>query len=142
MKTSTLAGSFLASLALIAAPLNGQQVSANILVRSGPLAGHVIVGDEHSSYHSSAIVHRPRPARRIVLVKRYAPRVLVVERFRHRHGRHWKRMGYRPIVVYYIDGRYYDRLDGRHPRVREVVVYERGGRYYRLDDRYDDRRDD
>lgn len=142
MKTSTLAGSFLASLALIATPLNGQQVSADVTVRSGPGSGHVTMGDEHSSYHRLVIVHRGPHGRRVVVVKRYAPRVIVVERFRHHRGKHWKRMGYRPIVVYYIDGRYYDRLDRRHPRVREVVVYERAGRYYRFDERDDDRGDD
>jgi hypothetical protein len=133
MKTSTLAGLFLASLALIATPLNGQQVSADVVVRSGPVAGRVIIQDEYS--------RRP-PARRVVVVKRYAPRLIVVERFRHNHGKHWKRNGYRPVVVYYVDGRYYDRIERRHPRVREIVVYERDGRYYRLHDRHDDRWDD
>jgi hypothetical protein len=68
--------------------------------------------------------------------------VIVVERVRHHHGKHWKRKNYRAVVVYYIDGRYYDRIERSHPRVRKIVVYERNGRYYRLDDRHDDRRDD
>ncbi len=69
--------------------------------------------------------------------------MIVVERVRHHHGKHWKRKSYRAVVVYYIDGRYYDRINQRrHSRVREVVVYERNGRYYRLDDRNDDRWDD
>jgi hypothetical protein len=36
------------------------------------------------------------------------------------------------VVVYYIDGRYYDRT-GWHPRGHEVIVYERDGRFYRDD---------
>jgi hypothetical protein len=66
MKTSALAGSFLASLALIATPLNGQQVSADVTVRTDLVSGHVIIGDEHSSYHRSVIVHRRPHARRVL----------------------------------------------------------------------------
>jgi len=55
-----------------------------------------------------------------------------VERLRQRHGKHWKRHGYREVVVYYIDGRYYDRA-GWDRRGYEVVVYERDGRFYAAD---------
>jgi hypothetical protein len=51
------------------------------------------------------------------------------------------------VIVYYIDGRYYDRAGWDHPRAHEVIVYERDGRFYTDDgdrggryDRYD--RDD
>jgi hypothetical protein len=59
------------------------------------------------------------------------PRLVVVERIhRHRPARHWSRRGYRPVTVYYWDGRYYDRWVAHRPGVREVVVWERDGRYY------------
>jgi hypothetical protein len=133
MKTSTLAWSLAAGLAFMAAPLHGQQVSAEVMIRGGPVAGRVAVGDRYSSYR--------RPARRVV-VERYTPRVVRVERFRHRHGKHWKRNGYREVIVYYIDGRYYDRADWNQPRAQEVVVCEHDGRFY-SDDRVRDRhRDD
>jgi hypothetical protein len=135
MRTSILAGTFLAGLALIGSPLAAQHVSAEIAVRGGPVAGHVIVGDEYSSYRR----HQHGPARRVVVVERHAPRVIVVERVRH-HRKYWKRGAYRPVVVYYLDGRYYNWMERRHPRVREVVVYEHHGRYYR-DDRSHDRDD-
>lgn len=125
MKTSTLAGSVLASLALIATPLQGQAVSGEVVVRSGPVAGRVVVGDEYSSY---------RQARRVVVVERYAPRVIVVQRIRHGHDKHWRRHGYHRVVVYRVDGRYYDRDYPNRRGMQEVVVYERGGRYYQLDD--------
>ena len=126
MKTSTLAGPFLASLALIATPLHAQEVSAEVVVRGGPVAGRVTVGNEYSSYQHP---------RRVVVVERYAPRIIVVERLRHRHhGKHWKRKAYRPVVVYYVDGRYYDGYYPHRRGLQEVVVYERGGRYYRDDD--------
>ena len=52
-----------------------------------------------------------RPRR--VVYYREAPRVLVVERVHyHRHAKHWKRHGFRPVTVYYGNGRYYDRWDG------------------------------
>jgi hypothetical protein len=122
MKTSTLAWSLVAGLALAATPLHAQRVSAEVVVRGGPVEGRVVVDDGYSSYR--------RPVRRVV-VERYAPRVVRVERFRHRHGKHWRRKGYREVIVYYIDGRYYDRIARGHPRAYEVVVYERDGRFYR-----------
>ena len=121
MKTSTLAWSLAAGLVLMAPPLRAQDVSAEVMVRGGPVTGRVAVNDGYSSYR--------RPGRRVV-VERYAPRVVQVERFRHRHGKHWRRHGYREVVVYYIDGRYYDRAGWGHRRGREVIVYEYNGRFY------------
>ncbi len=132
MKTSTLAWSLVAALALIATPLHAQHVSAEVVVRGGPVDGRVVVDDGYSSYR--------RPARRVV-VERYAPRVIRVERFRQSHGKHWRRKGYREVIVYYIDGRYYDRNGWGYPRAHEIVVFERDGRFYR-DDRDRDGRDD
>jgi hypothetical protein len=84
------------------------------------------------------VVVRRAPARRVV-----APRVIVVDRI-HERGRGvrsakwWRKHGYRPMQVYYSDGRYYDRRFDSRSSVRVVVVYERDGRYYRdWDDRYD-----
>ena len=124
MKTSTLAWSLVAGLTILATPLHAQQVAAQVVVRSGPVTGHVVVDDGYSSYR--------RPVRRVV-EERYAPRVIRVERFRHRHGKHWRVNRYREVIVYYIDGRYYDRIGRDHPRAHEVVVYERDGRFYRWD---------
>lgn len=114
MKTSIFAGSLLASLALIAAPLEAQTASAEIVVRAGT----------PESYR----------APRRVIVERNAPRIVVIERMRAHHGRHWRRHGYRPVVVYYVEGRYYDQHPRRRSRMREIVVYERGGRYYHFAD--------
>lgn len=122
MKTSTFAWSWVAGLAFMATPLHAQRLSAEVVVRGGPVAGRVVVDDGYSSYRG--------PAGRVV-VERYAPRVVRVERFRHRHGKHWRGKGYREVIVYYIDGRYYDRTGRGHPRAHEVVVYEREGRFYR-----------
>ena len=147
MNTSIVAGSLLAALTL-APPVHGQ-VAADVVVRSGPVAGHVVVGDGYSTYRRP-VVYRRAPER-VIVVERYAPRVIVVERLRHhRKWRHWRDHGYRPVTLYYRDGRYYDRSDRRWAEVRQVVVYERDGRFYRDcdDDREqgrdydrDDRRD-
>jgi hypothetical protein len=147
MKASVVAGSLLSGLVLIASSLQAQQVSADVVIRSGPVAGHVAVGEGYSTYRRPPVVvyHRPA-ARRVVVVERYAPRVVVVERVhRHRHAGHWKRHGFRPVTLYYVDGRYYDRRIGHVRGAREVIVYERNGRFY--DDcghegrHHDDRRD-
>ena len=84
-----------------------------------------------------APVYSRRPVRRVAP----RPRVIVVERVvleRHGRGRGqgwFRRHGYRPVTLYYVNGRYLDRRIDRRG-VREVVVYERNGRYYRdWDDR-------
>jgi hypothetical protein len=127
MNTSIAAGSLLAALSLVA-PLHGQ-VTAGVVVRSGPVAGHVVIGDGYSTYRRPVVVYRREPAR-----------VIVIERVQRRqfHDRRWRKHS-RPVVVYYLDGRYYDRSVRGWP-MREIVVYERDGRYYReCDDRDDDR---
>lgn len=126
MKATVFAGSLLSGL-MLTAPLAAQQVAANVYVRSGPVAGHVVVDHGYSTYR------RPdyrRPEARRVVVERRVPRVIMVERVRVRHQRgYWAHHGFRPVTLYYVDGRYYDRWIGG-PRVREIVVYERDGRFY------------
>jgi len=119
MRTSIIAGSLLVGLTLVA-PLHAQQVAAAVVMRSGPVAGHVVVGREYSTYRRP-VTYRPSP-----------PRVIVVDRVYVRHpgaALRWQRQGYHRVVLFYRDGRYYDRAI-RGPDVREVVVYEQGGRYY------------
>jgi hypothetical protein len=132
MKASVVAGALLSGLVLIASSLQAQQVSADVVIRSGPVAGRVVVGDGYSTYRRPPVVVYERPvARRVVVVERYGPRVVVVERVhRNKHARHWKRHGFRPVTLYYVDGRYYDRRVGYARGAREVIVYERDGRYY------------
>lgn len=132
MNTSIVAGSLLAALSLVAS-LHGQQVAAGVVVRSGPVAGHVVIGDDYSTYRRPVVVYRRAPAR-----------VIVVERMHHRRHRHeyqWRRHGYRPVTLYYAGGRYYDRYVRGGPAVREIVVYERDGRFYRECDDDHDRND-
>jgi hypothetical protein len=140
MNTSIVAGSLLAALTL-ATPVHGQ-VAADVIVRSGPIAGHVVVGDGHSTYRRP-VAYRRTPER-VIVVERYAPRIVVVERLRgHRHWRNWRAHGYRPVTLYFRNGRYYDRDVRGWTDVRQVVVYERDGRFYREcdDDRDHDRHD-
>jgi hypothetical protein len=122
MHTSATAWSLLAGLVLSAAPLHAQRVDARVVVRSGPVAGHVVIRDGYSTYR--------RPVtRRVVVVER--PRIVVVDRVhRHRHARHWARRGYRPVELYYWEGRYYDRWVGHRHGARRVLVWERDSRYY------------
>jgi hypothetical protein len=140
MNTSIVAGSLLAALSLVG-PLHGQQVAADVVLRSGPVAGRVVIGDGYSTY------------RRPVVYRRAPARIIVVERVHRRYHRnaHWRKHGFRQIVVYYRDGRYYDRDVRGWPGMQEVVVYERDGRFYRecdddfggdRYDRYDRDRDD
>lgn len=121
---SAIVWSLVAGLVTTAAPLHAQRVEAGVVVRSGPVAAHVVLRDRdgYSTYR------RPAP-RRVVVVER--PRVVVVERVhRHRAAKHWHRHGYRPVTVYYWEGRYYDRPVAHRHGVRNVVVWERDGRFY------------
>ena len=121
MNANVLAGSLLFGL-MLTTPLTAQEVAANIFVSSGPIAVRLVVDHGYSTYR------RPE-ARRVVVVERRAPRVMVVERVRaHRHERYWLHDGYRPLTLFYVDGRYYDRWVGGRGE-REIVVYERNGRY-------------
>jgi hypothetical protein len=123
MRTSAVTWSLIAGFLSTAVPLHAQRVEAGVVVRSGPVAGHVVIRDGYSTYR------RPT-ARRVVVVER--PRIVVVERVhRHRSAKHWARRGYRPITLYYWDGRYYDRWAEQRYGVRTIVVWERDGRYYR-----------
>ncbi len=133
MKTSIVAGSLLVALSLVA-PLHAQQVAADVVVRSGPVAGRIVVGEGYSTYRRP-VVYRQVPARVIVVERAYVRH--------HRLNKHWRQQGFRPVVVYYRDGRYYDRYLRGGPVMREVVVYERNGRFYHecderdRDDRYE-----
>lgn len=137
MKTSIVVGGMALGLLLAARPAPAQMVQAGVVIRSGPVSGHVIVGEP-----APVVVYR-EPVRRVVVVDRYAPRVIVVESLRGPRGRAygWWRNYYRPVVVYYDGARYYDRWF-RGPGLRRVEVYERGGRFYRWDDNRSRDRDD
>jgi hypothetical protein len=129
MKASVIAGAVLGGLIALVSPMQAQQVSADIVFRSGPVAGRVAVADDGYSTYRRRPAYRPAPASRVVVVERV---------HRHRHPRHWKRHGFRPVTLYYVNGRYHDRWVGHRHGVREVIVYERDGRYYHDCD--DDRR--
>lgn len=121
MRTSVVVSSLIAGLLSAANPLYAQRVEAGVMVRSGPVAGHVVVRDGYSTYRRPA-------ARRGVVVER--PRTILVERVhRHRPAAQWSRRGYHLVSLYYRDGRYYDRRPRGHD-VRTIVVWERDGHYY------------
>jgi hypothetical protein len=115
-----------ASLVLLPAAASGQRVVADISITEGPVSGHVIIGDRYGQ----------RPRYRDSDVR-------AVSVYRSARGHSWyHRHGYRIVRVWYDAERhrYYDRCARNYRGLREVVVYERGGRYYQDDDRYD--RDD
>jgi hypothetical protein len=125
-----------------AVPAQGQ-VRAEVIFGSYPVSGRVTLGDPYY-YHDRVVRVYPRYSRRVV-VQRYAPRVIVVERY-HRgrgHYKHFRHNAFHPTRVWYDPHRvvYYD---GYRPGLREVTVYQLDGRYYDEDyyraSDYDDRR--
>jgi hypothetical protein len=144
----------------------------------GSAAFALLFSASPSSAESQTVIISNRPVAVAVPVRdaprRAWPRVIVVARIDlggnrgrgrgHGYGygrmneRDWRARGYRPVAVYCVDGRYYDRWDDhfRGRDVRREIVYERDGRYYRdwddngydgrsrydaRNDRYDDRYD-
>jgi hypothetical protein len=123
------------------------------------MLGASSAGAEAPSLTRTAIVPIVVARHAVPVAAKAWPRVIVVARINigggrgHAYGRlderGWRARGYRPVTVYVVDGRYYDRWDDRYRghNVRQIVVYERGGRYYRdwdddrYDNRYDNRRD-
>lgn len=119
MKHMIMAGGTVALLlGLAAAPARAQTaVSGGVVVRSGPVTGHVEVGS-------------PPPP--VVVVREPAREVIVVERTHVPHGEAhgwWKEHGYREVTVYYDGSHYYGHRVEREG-IGAVVVYQRGGRYY------------
>lgn len=117
---------------LLPAAAQAQRVFADVRVGEGPVTGHIIIGmpDDGDREHG---YHGPRGY----------TRYRVVEVSRSPRGGGWYRShGYRPVRVWYDDDRdcYYDRYNRSRGRVRELVIYERDGRYYRDDDREEGRR--
>jgi len=109
-------------------------VEGAVVVQSGPVTGHVVVA-------SPAAARYREPVRRVIVVERV--------RMPRGHAYGWRRQhGYRAVTVYYDGRRYYTRRIVR-PGIRPVIVYERSGRYYLIDDddrgerrRYDGRHED
>jgi hypothetical protein len=95
MKVNVVVGGVAFSLLLAAGPAHAQVLEAGVVIRSGPVTGHVVV--------ARPAVYR-EPPRHVVVVDRYAPRVVIVERLYVPQGRGygwWRGHGYRPVVVYY-----------------------------------------
>jgi hypothetical protein len=141
MKASIAVAATAIGLALAARPARAQVVEAGVVIRSGPVYGHVVVGEP-----APVVVYREPPPPVVVVHPYYPARVIVVEPVRGPRGRAygWWWSRYRPVVVYYDGARYYDRWFSGRPGLRRVEVYQRDGRYYRWDDgrdRYRDRDD-
>lgn len=124
--------------ALIATALptlaSAQRVSADIRIGTGPVDGRIVVGEP---YHHGSIAVGDRN------YDRHGYGEVVVYRVHRGYG-WWRNRGYRAVTVWYDADRdrYYDRRSrmDRRDGLREVVIYERDGRYYRDQaDRRDDR---
>jgi hypothetical protein len=129
MKANVVVGGLAFGILLAAGPAHAQVVQAGVVIRSGPVTGHVLVGEP-----APVVVYR-EPVRRVVVADPYVPRLVVLEPVYVPRGRAygwWRGYGYRPVVVYYDGRRYYNRWsDGRG--LQRIVVYERSGHYYRWD---------
>jgi hypothetical protein len=113
MRTSIALAAIAVAVAFGAAPLRAQTVDAGVVVQSGP----VLIGE-------------PPP---VVVYEAPVREIIVVEHIHVPHGNAhgwWKKHGYRPVTRYYDGDSYYVRPYKGGAHLREVVVYEREGRYY------------
>ncbi len=97
MKTSMAVAGATLALVIAASPARAQIVEAGVVIRSGPIRGHVVVGEP-----APVVVYR-EPARRVV-VDWYEPRTILAERIHQPWGRArgwWWRHGYGVTTVYY-----------------------------------------
>src|SRR6476661_6665708 len=88
MRTSIALAAIALAVAFGAAPLRAQTVDAGVVVHSGPVTGHVVVGD-------------PPP---VVVYEEPVREIIVVEHIHVPHGNAhgwWKKHGYRPVTRYY-----------------------------------------
>ena len=119
MKATVFAGSLLTGLVLTAPARHSrlQPTSSFVAVRSPAMSSSATAIPPIAARWCIGIRHAGS-----IVVERYAPRVIVVERVRgHRQANYWARHGYRPVTLFYVDGRYYDRrLAGRGARSRGV----------------------
>ena len=136
-----LAASFFGSaLAFVAFPNfatpAAAQVSGAVIVTSGPVQGRIAVGEPVFAPRP-IVVYQPVRGRRVEMA-RYAQQVVFIERGHGRHGKSaqwYQRHGYRPVTLYYSQGRYFNLVsaDRRYRRggyFLPVMVWERGGRFY------------
>jgi len=112
----------LIALAALAVPTvaEAQHVTADIGIRQYPIEAHIVIGQPY--------FYAPRP--------HYHPVYRVVPVYRVHPGYRWYRHHQYRVARLWYDGdrgRYYDRHDPHVRGLREVVVYERNGRYYRDD---------
>jgi hypothetical protein len=92
------------------------------------VTGGVVVESGRTSVGGGVVVGSPAPVTREVIVveETHVPRGRA-------HG-WWKNHGYRQVTVYSDGARFYPHRLERHPELRAIVIYERGGRYYRWAD--------
>ena len=111
-----------------------QRVSADIRIGSGPVDGRIVVGEPVWGHSRRIIEVDPRD------YGRPAYREMSVYRIHRGYG-WWRNRGYRAVTVWYDADRdrYYEHRDRYRDGLREVVIYERDGRFY--GDQYDRRSD-
>lgn len=134
----------LPALALLfaASPAPAQDVRADIRIGSGPVSGRIVIGDRRAIPARVVVVDRgPRYVERVIVERREARRVIVIDEDRRRalrqHGNHHKRH-----VRGYWDPRTNEFAFQRwHPRMRAVLFCEHGQKYHLIEDGHDDRYD-
>ena len=111
------------------------QVSGAVIVNGGPVQGRIAVGEPVFAPRP-IVVYQPVYGRRVE-VARYAQQVVFIERGHGRQGKSaqwYQRHGYRPVTLYYSQGRYFNLVSGDRRYRRggyflQLMVLERGGRF-------------
>jgi len=145
--TTTRRAAFLAlptvALILAAAPASGQDVRADVRIRTGPVDGRVVIGGDvrHPRERERVIIvdRDRRGPDRVVVERRSARRVTIVEDFRADVQRSHARHDNRHVVAYWDPRRDEYGFQRWRAGLRTVLLCEHGDKYYLLAGPYADR---
>jgi hypothetical protein len=139
-RATTLALPVLAAL-LSFGSASAQDVRAEVQIRTGPVAGRVVIGGDPYRYPRErqrvVVVERNRrPNDRVVVERRNARRVTIVEDFRGNSQRAHARHENRHVVAYWDPRRDEYGFQRWRAGLRPVLLCEHGSKFYVLDRGY------
>lgn len=132
-------------LLLAAAPAPGQDVRAEVQIRTGPVLGRILIGgDRHRDDRRERVIvvdRAPRRGERIVVHRRDTRRVTIVEDFRANTQRSHARHDNRHVTAWWDPRTDQYGFQRWRSGLQRVTLCEHGDKFYVLADRYDDDHD-
>ncbi len=129
-------------LLLAATPAPAQDVRAEVQIRTGPVLGRILIGEDRYRIEPRervVVVERVRrPGERIVVERRNTRRVTIVEDFRANKQRSHARHDNRHVTAWWDPRTDQYGFQRWRSGLQRVTLCEHGDKFYVLGDRYDD----